>query len=104
MPRSVCSSSTTTYCSRPRKLAHRPWNGNRAPCSISGLVSTTLALRRTHVRASGLVSPSYVAATRPSTSRAVSDRSWSWANAFVGNTSSAEPGGEPVTASTIGSW
>ncbi|MEZ5137239.1 MAG: hypothetical protein R2711_00170 [Acidimicrobiales bacterium] len=41
-----------------RKVAQRSWWGRIPQWSISGLVSTTLALRRTHVRISGSVSPS----------------------------------------------
>jgi DEAD/DEAH box helicase domain-containing protein len=39
-------------------VAQRAWWGSSAQCTISGLVSTTFALRRAHVRSSGAQSPS----------------------------------------------
>ncbi len=73
-------------------------------CSISGFVSSVFAVRRTRARSSALVSPSYVAATREGTSHSRSDRSWSWASAFVGNTSSAVAASPRSALSTIGTW
>ena len=73
-------------------------------CSMSGLVSTTLAWRRAHARCSVGVSPSYVTGTRPGISMPARARSWSWARALVGKTRRAVPGGWAETASAIGSW
>ena len=52
------ASSTTISDSRRRKSAHRAWSGSTDACSMSGLVSTRFAFRRTTGRSADGVSPS----------------------------------------------
>jgi len=65
-------------------VAHRWCDGRIPTWSMSGLVSTTLAFLRAHLRSSVVVSPSKVTARKPGTSHERSARSWSCASAFVG--------------------
>ena len=87
-----------------KNVAHRWCDGRIPTCSMSGLVSTTLAFLRAHARSSESVSPSKVTARRPGTSHERNARSWSWASALVGKIKSAVSRRSAITDSTIGTW